>query len=89
MKQKLRTDKRRTKQPLEFQSTTPHLPDPTYDRSAVMKAAHREYKYAKMKGWTTGPDATSFASCLRLAHHAHQAYQRRAIFAAQGLRLVA
>ena len=61
----------------------------TYDRSAVMKAAHREYKYAKSKGWTTGRDPVTFASCLRIAHGAHRAYCQRAVFTEQRLRLVA
>lgn len=84
-----RTKNEGSKKPLKNLSATPHLSTATYDRSAVMKAAHREYKYAKLKGWTTGPDAVTWASCLRIAHNAHTAYCRRAIFAQHGLRLVA
>ena len=52
----------------------------SYDRSAIMKAAWREWRNAKARGWHLGHDPMTFAACLRMAHNA--AKQRKAEVAA-------
>lgn len=61
-----------------------------YNKSAVMKAAWREWRYAVSKGWDKR-DGVTFAACLRIAHNAHRAYCQRGVFMDQAnrLRLVA
>jgi hypothetical protein len=39
----------------------------TYDRSRVMRTAHAEWRYARMRGWHIGADPVTFAACLRFA----------------------
>jgi hypothetical protein len=39
-----------------------------FDRSAVMRAAHRQWRYCRLKGWHAGlDDVWTWARCLRWA----------------------
>lgn len=42
----------------------------TYDRSEIMRAAWKQWRYANARGWHIGDDPWTFAACLRLAHAA-------------------
>jgi len=83
MGQTNRTCQWRTNRFVSELKRAPNLLRDTYDRSAVMKRAWREWNYARSRGWHIGLDATTFAACLRIAHGMERAAWQRAVWAMQ------